>query len=79
MRGVSVTSDGANHFRILVAVTNASNYTVILIGISNRRSQPKFATKIELRDAAMRELNVSKSSFDFGWIDAIERTAPRLV
>jgi len=27
-----------------------------------------------LRGAAMRELNVSKSSFDFGWIDAIETT-----
>ena len=38
-----------------------------------QNGQPKFATKTELRDVAMRELNVSKSSFDFGWIDAIER------
>jgi hypothetical protein len=34
--------------------------------------QPKFATKDELCSAAMRELNVSKSSFNFAWIDAIE-------
>jgi hypothetical protein len=36
--------------------------------------QPKFLTKAELRDAAIRELRVSKNSFDFAWIDAIERT-----
>jgi hypothetical protein len=36
--------------------------------------QPKFLTKDELRVAAMRQLNVSKSSFDFAWIDAIEAT-----
>lgn len=34
--------------------------------------RPRFATKDELRAAAMRELGVSKNSFDFGWIDAIE-------
>jgi hypothetical protein len=39
-----------------------------------RDNQPKFLTKDELRAAAMRELNVSKNSFDFAWIDAIERT-----
>jgi hypothetical protein len=39
-----------------------------------RDNQPKFSTKAELRDAAMRELKVSKNSFDFGWIEAIERT-----
>jgi hypothetical protein len=33
---------------------------------------PKYLTKSELRLAAMRELDVSKSSFDFAWIDAIE-------
>ena len=38
-----------------------------------RDNQPKFLTKAELRDAAMRELNVSKNSFDFGWIEAIEQ------
>jgi hypothetical protein len=37
-------------------------------------NQPKFLTKAELRDAAMRELKVSKNSFDFGWIEAIEHT-----
>jgi len=37
-------------------------------------SQPKFLTKDELRYAAMRELKVSKNSFDFGWIEAIEQT-----
>ena len=37
-------------------------------------NRPKFLTKAELRAAAMRELNVSKNSFDFAWIDAIERT-----
>ena len=30
--------------------------------------------KAELRVAAMRELGVSKNSFDFAWIDAIETT-----
>ena len=28
----------------------------------------------ELRVVAMRQLNVSKTSFDFAWIDAIEKT-----
>jgi hypothetical protein len=37
-------------------------------------NQPKFLTKDELRVAAMRQLDVSKSSFDFAWIDAIETT-----
>ena len=37
-------------------------------------NQPKFLTKAELRDAAMRELKVSKNSFDFAWILAIEDT-----
>jgi hypothetical protein len=37
-------------------------------------NQPKFLTKDELRAAAMRELNVSKNSFDFAWMDAIETT-----
>ena len=31
-------------------------------------NQPKFLTKAELREAAIRELKVSKNSFDFGWI-----------
>jgi hypothetical protein len=39
-----------------------------------RDKQPKFLTKDELRLSAIRELNVSKLSFDFAWIDAIERT-----
>jgi hypothetical protein len=39
-----------------------------------QNGQPKFLTKDELRVAAMRQLNVSKSSFDFAWIDAIETT-----
>jgi hypothetical protein len=39
-----------------------------------RDDQPKFLTKAELREAALRELGVSKSSFDFGWIEAIEQT-----
>jgi hypothetical protein len=39
-----------------------------------QNNQPKFLTKNELRIAAMRELNASKNSFDFAWIDAIERT-----
>jgi hypothetical protein len=39
-----------------------------------RVDQPKFLTKAELRQAAMRELKVSKNSFDFGWICAIEET-----
>ena len=37
-----------------------------------QNNQPKFLTKDELRSAAMRELNVSKSAFDFGWMAAIE-------
>ena len=39
-----------------------------------RGDHPKFLTKAELRDAAMRELKVSKNSFDFAWISAIEET-----
>jgi hypothetical protein len=39
-----------------------------------RGNQPKFLTKAELRNAAMRELKVSKNSFDFAWILAIEDT-----
>ena len=39
-----------------------------------RNDQPKFLTKAELRAAAMSELGVSKNSFDFAWIDAIETT-----
>ena len=38
-----------------------------------RENQTKFLTKAELRDAAKRELKVSKNSFDFGWIEAIEQ------
>jgi hypothetical protein len=41
---------------------------------SYKNNQPKFLTKAELRAAAMRELNVSKNSFDFAWMDAIEET-----
>jgi hypothetical protein len=37
-------------------------------------NQPRFLTEDELREAAMRELNVSKSSPDFGWMSAIEDT-----
>jgi hypothetical protein len=39
-----------------------------------QNDQPKFLTKDELRSVAMRELSVSKNSFDFAWIDAIEKT-----
>lgn len=34
--------------------------------------QPKFVTKEELRDAAMRELNISKNAFDTAWVVTIE-------
>ena len=36
-----------------------------------KTNQLQFLTKAELRAAAMRQLNVSKNSFDFAWIDAI--------
>lgn len=39
-----------------------------------QNNQPKLLTKDELRSAAMRELKVSKSAFDFGWMAAIEDT-----
>jgi hypothetical protein len=39
-----------------------------------RENQPKFLTKAELREAAVRELKVSKNSFDFAWIETIEQT-----
>ena len=39
-----------------------------------RDNQPKFLTRAELRNAATRELKVSKNSFDFVWIEAIEQT-----
>ncbi len=37
-----------------------------------RDGQPKLATKAELRAVAMRELQISKNSFDAAWIGAIE-------
>jgi hypothetical protein len=36
--------------------------------------KPRYLTKAELREAAIRELQVSKSSFDFAWTEVIERT-----
>jgi hypothetical protein len=42
-----------------------------------RDNQPKFLTKAKLREAAMRNLKVSKKSFDFGWIEAIEQSGRR--
>ena len=39
-----------------------------------QNNQTKFLTKNELRAAAIRELKVSKNSFDFAWIEGIERT-----
>jgi len=35
---------------------------------------PRYLTKDELRTAAMRELPISKKSFDYAWIDVIEKT-----
>ncbi|HZR62237.1 MAG TPA: hypothetical protein VFA80_14910 [Xanthobacteraceae bacterium] len=40
-------------------------------------NQPKFLTKVELRDAAMREPKVSKNAFDAAWIMTIEDTGRR--
>ena len=37
-----------------------------------RDGQPKTLTKTELRETAMRELKISKASFDSAWIGAIE-------
>lgn len=37
-----------------------------------QNNQPKFLTRDELRSLAMHELDVSKLSFDLGWIMAIE-------
>jgi hypothetical protein len=39
-----------------------------------QNGHPKFLTKSELRVAAMRDLQVSRNSFDFAWIDVIETT-----
>jgi hypothetical protein len=39
-----------------------------------RDQRPKLATKEEFRAAAIRELRISKASFDFAWVDAIEQT-----
>ena len=36
--------------------------------------QPRSFTKEELRQAAQAELNVSKNSFEFAWLIAIEET-----
>jgi hypothetical protein len=33
-----------------------------------QNNHPKFLTKNELRAVAIRELKVSKNSFDFAWI-----------
>ncbi len=42
-----------------------------------QNNQPKFLTKDELRVAAMRDLKVSKSAFDMGWMAAIEDSGRR--
>ncbi len=39
-----------------------------------RDGHPKQLTKVELRDAAMRELRISKLSFDYAWVWVIEET-----
>ena len=39
-----------------------------------RDGQPKILTKVELRSTAMRELKMSKNSFDAAWIRVIEDT-----
>jgi hypothetical protein len=39
-----------------------------------QQGRPKFATKAELRAAAIRQFGVSKSSFDRAWIGAIIET-----
>lgn len=39
-----------------------------------RDGQPRSLTKDELRAAAIKELGVSKNSFDFAWIAVIEDT-----
>lgn len=39
-----------------------------------RPGQPKRVTKAALRESAIRELKVSKNSFDSAWIAAIEDT-----
>ena len=39
-----------------------------------RDGQPKVMSKAELRQAAMRDLKISKHSFDFAWIWVIEAT-----
>jgi hypothetical protein len=44
-----------------------------------QNNQPKFLTKDELRSVAMRELEVSKLSFDLGWIMAIEDSGHQLL
>lgn len=38
------------------------------------RESTKILDQAELREAAVRELKVSKNSFDFAWIEAIEQT-----
>jgi hypothetical protein len=52
---------------------NSGNGVVWLVPFM-RDDKPKFLTKAELREAALRELGVSKSAFDSGWIEAIEQT-----
>jgi hypothetical protein len=39
-----------------------------------QHGRPKFATKAELRAAAIRQFGVSKNSFDKAWIGAIIET-----
>jgi hypothetical protein len=43
-----------------------------------RNNQPKFLSKAELREAAIRELMISKNSFDFAWIAAILETVEKI-
>ena len=42
-----------------------------------QNDKPKFLTKAELCHAAMTELGVSKNSFNYAWINAIEQTGRR--
>jgi hypothetical protein len=42
-----------------------------------QNDKPKFLTKAELCRAAMTELGVSKNSFNYAWINAIEQTGRR--
>ncbi len=70
--GVS-TAATASLFYDLVGVDEQRRCSAWLLHFT-QNNQPKFL--VELRHAAMREVKVSKNSFDAAWVMAIDDAGP---